>query len=357
VLNNPKNSETSAKVPFMEVARREKRVGLILSGGGARGFAHIGVLRVLEQTDIAIDVIAGTSMGAILGALYSNGYSAEEIYKLSQAVSWRDVLDFSMQSGLLKGEKLHQLLATHLPADFKDLQKPLAVATTDIETGEEVFITEGDLISALRASSCYPGMFEPLQYRGRTLADGGIVNNLPVEAGAFLNATYTIASDTTPPRRSSYVDPNSEGHWWERFMATVRFERRNPMAQMLMRSSDIMQSILTDMQYTLHPADIRIRHIMPHVRVESFWSFEDIVALGEQSALQTLQNFGVLEPHVAARGVNSVTNGKAKPSKATKKRLPSSENQEAKPTSRLMSSLPKLLTPTRTERSQEHHEK
>jgi predicted acylesterase/phospholipase RssA len=102
----------------------------------------------------------------------------------------------------------------------------------------QVFITDGDLISAIRASSCYPGMFEPLQYRGRTLADGGIVNNLPVEAVAFLDATYTIASDTTPPRRLSYVDPNSEGHWWERFMATVRFERRNPMAQMLMRSSD-----------------------------------------------------------------------------------------------------------------------
>jgi NTE family protein len=340
----------------MEVARREKRVGLILSGGGARGFAHIGVLRVLEETDIHVDVVAGTSMGAILGALYANGYSAEDIYKLSQTISWRDVLDFSMQSGLIKGEKLHQLLATHLPADFKDLQKPFAVATTDIESGEEVFITDGDLISAVRASSCYPGMFEPLQFRGRTLADGGIINNLPVEAVAFLDATYTIASDTTPPRRSAFVDPNSEGHWWERFMATVRFERRNPMAQMLMRSSDIMQSILTDMQYTLHPADIRVRHIMPHIRVESFWSLEDIVALGEKTAIHTFQEFGILDKDIAPVFTSS---SKAL---ATKTPLPEAAHlpkglaaKTNKPVSRFPN-FPKLLVPSR-ERSHEQQDK
>jgi NTE family protein len=336
----------------MEVARREKRVGLILSGGGARGFAHIGVLRVLEHTDTKIDVLAGTSMGAILGALYANGYTAEEIYKLSQTISWRDVLDFSMQYGLIKGDKLHQLLATHLPPDFKDLQKPLAVATTDIETGEEVFITDGDLISALRASSCYPGMFEPLQFRGRTLADGGIINNLPVEAGAFLDATYTIASDTTPPRRATFADPNSEGSWWERFMATVRFERRNPMAQMLMRSSDIMQSILTDMQYTLHPADIRIRHIMPHVRVESFWSFEEIVAMGETNALHSFQEFGLLKGDITpsfAVAPKSIPIPQAKPK--VSKRLPTPKPRDT--ASKFISNLPKLLTPGRGEQPQE----
>jgi NTE family protein len=344
----------------MEVARREKRVGLILSGGGARGFAHIGVLHVLEHTDIHVDVVAGTSMGAILGALHANGYSSEEIYKLSQTISWRDVLDFSMQSGLIKGEKLHQLLATHLPADFKDLQKPFAVATTDIESGEEVFITDGDLISAIRASSCYPGMFEPLQFRGRTLADGGIINNLPVEAVAFLDATYTIASDTTPPRRSSYVDPNSEGHWWERFMATVRFERRNPMAQMLMRSSDIMQSILTDMQYTLHPADIRVRHIMPHIRVESFWSFEEIVALGERTAIQTFQNYGLIDDLAPVFALVSKDNpAKPNPTKTSINVATSTLDrvkQRLQPARAVKTSLPKLLVPSGSKPEQTRHE-
>ena len=239
----------------MEVAKREKRVGLILSGGGARGFAHIGTLKALEQAKIKVDVIAGTSMGAVLGALYAAGYNADTIYSMAQTTSWRDVFDLSLQSGLIKGDKLHQFFAEYLPSDFADLEKPFAITTTDIESGEEVVITEGDLITALRASSCYPGMFEPVQFKGRTLADGGIVNNLPVEAVAFLGANYTIASDATPPRRTAFADPHQEGSWWERFMATVRFERRNPMAQMVMRSSDIMQSILD--RYAVHSASGR----------------------------------------------------------------------------------------------------
>jgi NTE family protein len=280
----------------MEIVNRKKRMGLVLSGGGARGFAHIGVLKVLEEAHIQVDVIAGTSMGAILGALYAAGYKAEAIYDLALSTSWRDVLDFSLQAGLIKGDKLHQFLAAHLPRDFASLKKPLAVATTDIESGEEVLLTEGDLITAIRASSCYPGAFEPIQFRGRTLADGGIVNNLPVEAATFLHANYTIASDATPPRRAEYIDPHEEGSWWARFLATVRLERRNPMAQMLLRSSDVMQSILTEMQYCLHPEDIRVKHLMPQVRVESFWDIEDIVSLGEATARKTFLELGLLVP-------------------------------------------------------------
>ena len=278
----------------METAKRQRRVGLILSGGGARGFAHIGVLKALGRSDLEVDVVAGTSMGAILGAFYAAGYKPDHIYDLFRSLSWRDIIDFSLQYGFLKGQKMHALLAEYLPRDFKDLKKPLAITTTDVESGQEVILTEGDLISAIRASSSYPGAFEPLQFRGRTLADGGIINNLPVEAVAFLDANYTVASDTTPPRRSSFGQPYEEGKWWERFIATVKFERRNPMAQMLLRSSDIMQSILTEMQYCLHPADIRVKHLMPHIRVESFYAFEEIVNLGEQNAVQTLSNAGHL---------------------------------------------------------------
>ena len=272
---------------------KTRKVGLILSGGGARGFAHIGLLRVLERADIHVDVVAGTSIGAILGALYASGYSADEIYKLAKAVSWRHLLDFSMQAGLLKGEKLHDLLATHLPADFSELKKPLAIATTDVETGDEVFILEGDLVRAVRASSCYPGAFEPVDFNGRMLADGGIVNNLPVNAVAFLGATYAIASDATAPRRAAFSDPFDE-NWWGRMMATIKLERRSLMAQMVLRSTDIMQSILTDIQYNMHPADLRVQHAMPHVRVESFWAFDEIVALGEWEAMRAFTQAGLL---------------------------------------------------------------
>src|SRR5690606_10167890 len=133
---------------------------------------------------------------------------------------------------------------------------------------------------------------EPIQFEGRTLADGGIVNNLPVAAAKLLGATRTVASDVTPARHSVYRTPDQEGNWWERMVATVRLERRNPMVQMMLRSTDIMQSILVDIQASLHPPDLRIRMSMPQYRVESFKDLDDIVAIGEATA----------EAALAARG-------------------------------------------------------
>jgi NTE family protein len=279
----------------MEVATRQRRVGLVLSGGGARGFAHIGTLRVLERHGVQVDAVAGTSMGAILGAFYAAGYQTDAIFDIASSLSWRDVVDVSFQFGFLKGQKLHGFLSEYLPRDFRALDLPLAVTTTDIESGEQVIITDGDLITALRASSCYPGAFEPVQFRGRTLADGGIVNNLPVEALSHLDVTFSIASDATPPRRSPFSQPHEMGNWWERMIATVRLERRNPMVQMLLRSSDVMQSILTGMQHSLHPADVYVRHEMPHIRLESFWALPEIVALGEEAAERMVTLSGLLE--------------------------------------------------------------
>lgn len=267
-------------------------MGLVLSGGGARGFAHIGVLRVLEREGAKFDVIAGTSMGAILGSLYASGRSAEEIYELTREIGWRDVIDISLKTGVLKGDRLQHLLEEHLPATFEELAIPLAIVTTDIESGEEVLHTEGDLVRAVRASSSFPGAFEPIEIDGRTLADGGIVNNLPLGAVTALGANRTIASDVTPPRQSVYVTPDEEGTWWERLVATVKLERRNPMAQMLLRSSDIMQSILVDIRASIHPADLRIRMAMPQYRIESFAHFEEIVAEGEREAELALKLAG-----------------------------------------------------------------
>lgn len=279
----------------MESVNRRKRVGLVLSGGGARGFAHIGVLRALEETGVEVDVVAGTSLGAILAALYAHGYGAQDLHLVASNLKWRDIVDLSLQGGLIKGEKLTQFLSTYLPKRFEDLQRPLAVTTTDVESGEEVILFEGDLVAAVRASSCFPGAFQPVEVMGRILADGGIVNNLPVEAAAFLGASYTIASDATPPRRSSYLESEREdGNWWERMVATVRLERRSPMVQMLLRSSDIMQSILTDIQYTMHPADVLVKLDMPEIRVESFRDYERIVTLGEAAARRAFAAAGLL---------------------------------------------------------------
>lgn len=267
---------------------QRERVALVLSGGGARGFAHIGVLQALERRGVEVDMIAGTSMGAILGAMHASGYSADELYELAAGLRWRDVFDLSLQTGIMKGAKLRQLLAEHLPETFDDLRIPLVVTTTDVETGEEHVILEGGLVDAVRASSSLPGAFEPVQIGTRILADGGIVNNLPVAAAALLGYDYAIASDATPPRRSVFARDEHEGNWWERMVATMRLERRSPMAQMLFRSTDVMQAILTDLQHTLHPADVRIQLDMPQIRLEAFREFPNIVVLGREAAERTL---------------------------------------------------------------------
>ena len=279
------------------------RLGLVLSGGGARAFAHIGTLRALDRHGVEIGALAGTSMGAIIAALYATGLRADDLHELARSVSWRDVIDLSLEAGLLKGQKLHALLADHLPERFDELGLPLAVTCTDIESGQEVTFTEGDLISAVRASSCFPGAFEPIQIDGRTLADGGICNNLPVDALALMRATFTIASDVTPPRHATYHSPEDDRRpWWERVVGIVTLERRTPMAAMTLRATDIMARILTDAQYVHHPADLRIQHELPTFRIESFGDLDAIVAEGEAVAEAALADVrDLLQGHAPAR--------------------------------------------------------
>ena len=276
----------------MERPSQHLCVGLVLSGGGARGFAHIGALRALERAGATFDVISGTSMGAILGALYASGLRADDLFDLASTTSWRDVVDLSLKTGVFKGDRLQTFLAEHIPATFEELEVPLAVTVTDIESGEALVLTDGDLVRAVRASSSFPGAFEPIELNGRTVADGGIVNNLPVAAATYLGANRTVASDVTSPRHSVYRTPDEEGSWWERMVATVKLERRNPMAQMLFRASEIQQSILADIHASMHPADLRIRIPMPEFRIESFGEFERIVEAGEAAAERALHDAG-----------------------------------------------------------------
>lgn len=269
---------------------KRKRIGLVLSGGGARGFAHIGVFRTLERHQVTVDALAGTSMGAILGALYAYGYRADELQELANSVSWRDVIDLSLSGGVLKGEKLQQLLGNYLPPHFEDLGRALAITCTDIEAGEQLVFTSGDLLTPLRASASLPGAFEPVEHEGRTLADGGILNNLPVDAMALMRTELSIASDVSPPRRAVYADHEDGGRsWWERVVATVTLERRSPLAAATFRASDIMMRLLTDAQYIHHPADLRIQHEMHGYHLASFWQIDEIVALGEENAEAALR--------------------------------------------------------------------
>jgi NTE family protein len=157
--------------------------GLVLSGGGARGFAHLGVLKALKEFNIRIDRISGTSAGSIVGALYAYGYSPDEIVDIiTRAGFIKSVRPAWSWTGFLKLNGFKELLRHHLPENsFEALKIPLTIAATDIQHGRTCYFSQGELITPIIASSSIPALFEPVQFRGNVYVDGGILNNLPVE--------------------------------------------------------------------------------------------------------------------------------------------------------------------------------
>ncbi len=204
------------------------RVGLVLSGGGARGLAHVGVLKVLEQQHIRIDAIAGTSMGAIVGGLYASGLSAQEVEREVRAIDWTRVfeprperqhlsqrrkeedfefsalLEFGLRDGELRApvaavttRRLESLLRRYtLPVrtinEFDNLPIPFRAVATDLETGAAVVLDRGDLSAALRSSMSVPGVFSPIELDGRVLGDGGLVNNVPIDVARAMGVDVVI---------------------------------------------------------------------------------------------------------------------------------------------------------------------
>jgi NTE family protein len=160
------------------------KVGLTLSGGGARGIAHIGVLKVFEELGFKPDKIAGVSAGSIVGALYANGYSAGQILEIVNRVKLTDFFRPSAFQipGLFSIERMTDTLLKYLPHNsFEKLKIPLTVSATDINAGEIVYFTEGELIKPILASSCVPLIFSPIRYQGKMLMDGGIMDSMIVE--------------------------------------------------------------------------------------------------------------------------------------------------------------------------------
>src|SRR5688572_1747521 len=212
-------------------ATSRPRIGLVLSGGGARGAAHIGVLKVLEENRVPVDAIAGTSMGAVVGGLYASGLSAKDIERVMTSVDWQDAfLDrpprtdlnfrrkledqnflvkfplglkggkFRLPRGLVQGQKLTQILrGLTLPVaqiqHFDDLAIPFRAVATDIVTGDRVVLDHGDLTTAMRASLSAPGVFSPVDNEGRMLVDGGLSSNLPIDVAREMGVDILIVVD------------------------------------------------------------------------------------------------------------------------------------------------------------------
>ncbi|MEE2664205.1 MAG: patatin-like phospholipase family protein [Myxococcota bacterium] len=227
----------SAAAP--DPAPERPRIGLVLSGGGARGAAHIGVIQVLEELRVPVDVIAGTSMGSIIGGLYALGRSPEDMKTAISRIDWIDVFrddtgrkDFSFRrkqddfrfltslrlgfkdgsffipAGLIQGQKLDfwlnaLTLTRHGSGRFDDLRLPFKAVATDVETGAPVVIEHGEIATALRASMSIPGAFAPVDIAGRRLVDGGTANNLPVDVAQAMGADVIIAVDIATPLRTA----------------------------------------------------------------------------------------------------------------------------------------------------------
>jgi len=175
-----------------------KRIGLALSGGGARAFAHLGVLKVIEEQQIEISCISGTSMGAIVGAFWAKGYKAEEILEILKNIRIRKFLQWNWSKGLLSSQKVYQFLARYFPENhFKNLQVPLYVSCTDMKEAKTVVFSEGKLLEPLVGSITVPGLMMPFLFKNHELADGGMLENLP--SGILKNkCEYLIGVHSNP---------------------------------------------------------------------------------------------------------------------------------------------------------------
>lgn len=241
-----------------------KKIGLALSGGGARGFAHIGVLKVLVENDIPIDMIAGTSAGSIIGGAFASGMSVDQILAMAEKVGWRNMTRPSMSPiAMLSNAPMGNFLARHFPVTrFEDLKIPYAAVVCDLQRGEEVVLRDkGDMIFAIRASCAVPGVFAPMtDEKGRTLIDGGAVSLTPTDAVRRLGADVVIAVDLLACGSNFLGKPRTA-------LGMIL-----QAALILLSSSSKNQS---------NQADVSVEPRIAHLRADQIGKRDEFIALGE----------------------------------------------------------------------------
>lgn len=248
-----------------------KKIGLALSGGGARGFAHIGVLKVLADNNIPIDMIAGTSAGSVVGGAFASGMSMDEIVTMASKVGWTNLTRPSLSPlGLLSNAPMGKFIEREFPARrFEDLHIPFAAVTCDFENGEEVVLMDtGDLAFAIRASCAVPGVFAPLtDENGRMLVDGGVVAPMPTDTVKKMGADIVIA-----------VDLMACG-------ATFRTRPRTAFGMLIQSAMTLLRAASRNQHYH---ADIVIVPRIAHLRPDEIKKRDEFIALGEAAAREKI---------------------------------------------------------------------
>src|ERR1700723_4286678 len=299
--------------PAAPPAEVRPRICLVLSGGGARGMAHIGVLKVLEELKVPIDCIAGTSMGAVVGGLYASGMSAAQIDTTMRWVDWQEAFrdlpprrdlafrrkqddrnflvdlplglkhgKILLPKGFIQGQKLQETLRQlTLPfsnsTDFDRLPTPFRAVSTDLETGDAVLLDKGDLSIAMRASISAPGVFAPVDYEGRLLVDGGLADNLPIDVARAMNADILIVSDVSFPLH-------------DRAQLDSALSISNQMLAILLRKDSDRQ------KSTLGPKDVLIEPNLGLTPATDFTAAVSVISRGEdaaRAATAALEAYGV----------------------------------------------------------------
>lgn len=193
-----------ATVPRVSVPKGpppRPKIALVLGGGAARGFAHVGVIRALEQEKIPIDLIVGTSVGGLIGAIYASDVNSFELEWTAFQLEKEDLFDFAVMNaivgmGLAKGDKLEAWVKSHIKtANIEHMKIPFAAVATDLNWGQKVVLDKGSVARAIRASAAIPGVFQPVQHQGKILVDGGVTDNIPIAVAKAKGADLVIAVD------------------------------------------------------------------------------------------------------------------------------------------------------------------
>lgn len=267
--------------------RNEKlKFGLVLGGGGARGFAHVGVLKVLERAGIAIDLLVGTSMGGIIGASYAAGLSVEQIEQELLAMSGRSsvasMVDFRPTGrGLVRGDRMHDYIANAIGKEitFEDLAIPLAMVAVDARSGCEVLLNNGNIADAIRATMSVPIVLAPVEREDMILVDGGVLNNVPVDIAREMGADIVVAVDVMPD-----FSRNTPGQ------PLVEPAINPPMMPEFMKDAFhylyLMISAMTRLRLAENPPDVLVRPNVPP-EIDLLFGHEhaaEIIAVGEVAA-------------------------------------------------------------------------
>lgn len=300
-------SATTAEPSSPAILKKPQPIALALGGGSARGWAHIGVLRALSESDIKISMIAGTSIGALVGGCYLAG-KLDELEEFARSLTRRrmfSLMDITLRgSGLFGGMKLDRKLHQHLEGlMIENLPCPYVAVATELRTGHEIWLSSGSLITAMRASYALPGVFEPIRYDHRLLVDGALVNPVPVSVCRAYEQPLVLAVNLnydqfgraavikyTSPARAVNDDIESPAP-----IGPISHESRLGITGVMMDAFNIIQDRISRARMAGDPPDIALMPSIGHIGLTEFHRAAETIEIGYRETLKQLENIERLQ--------------------------------------------------------------